>query len=214
MRTGIAVLALISLSVLPDWVEAKGRGRVRSSVVLRAPAPTTATTAFAPGHPAQTSPAAEAQALKPNLDFFNDKGAKTTAPERVIDHEAAKASFETAHAKQLAAKARSEQEDAQENRLKQAVPASSSRQTEARRHLQAPACNQGLVLQSGACVEASLPANAQLNYQGTGWECISGYQRNGQVCSKIELPANAVLNFRGDDWKCVRGFQRSGNQCI
>lgn len=211
MRLCITVILMLVISFLSNLAEAKGRGRGgRASVVLR-PASTLANPAYVQGNASATLPTREVEPVKPKIDFFSDKTAKPAnleKDEQQIDPELAKANFEAVHARQLAAKAKSEQEDALVSRTKPLAPNRPTGRESAQ------ACQQGLVLQSGACVQVDLPANAQLNYQGTGWDCISGYQRNADRCTKIELPANAVLNFRGDDWKCTRGLQRSGNQCI
>ena len=55
----------------------------------------------------------------------------------------------------------------------------------------------------------AIPPNAHV--AGSGWNCNTGYKRQGQQCNKIFVPPNAVL--RGQGWICKSGFKRRGNQC-
>lgn len=59
-----------------------------------------------------------------------------------------------------------------------------------------------------------IPANAQLDFLGTGWECNRGFRRAGQECLRIDLPANSTIDYLGHDWECNRGFRRSGQECL
>jgi hypothetical protein len=59
-----------------------------------------------------------------------------------------------------------------------------------------------------------IPANARLNYSGSGWACDRGYRRNGAGCARVEIPANARLNSSGSGWVCDHGYRRNGAGCV
>ena len=59
-----------------------------------------------------------------------------------------------------------------------------------------------------------LPANASVNYLGTGWECNRGYYKSGNGCRQVQIPENASLNYLGSGWDCDRGYYKSGNGCL
>ncbi len=206
------ILSLLTMVLLPAVVEAKGgRGGRGRSVIKIQPA---STTPAANGLHAQSSPSTQiksepATVATPKVDFFNDWNGKKaqTLPEKTIDPELSRASFEAAQARQLATVVK----PISVRPGRESVTTSAAK--EPRSHT-ASECKPGMVWQAGQCVVLTVPANAHLNYQGNGWECASGYRANGGACHKIEVPANAVLNFRGDDWKCNKGYQRSGEQCI
>jgi hypothetical protein len=43
----------------------------------------------------------------------------------------------------------------------------------------------------------TLPANSRASRYGTGWECMTGFQRIANGCLRIVLPANAYLEASG-----------------
>ncbi|MAE92190.1 MAG: hypothetical protein CMI67_21900 [Pelagibaca sp.] len=59
-----------------------------------------------------------------------------------------------------------------------------------------------------------LPANASVNYLGTGWECNRGYYKSGNGCRQVQIPENASLNYLGSGWECDRGYYKSGSGCL
>lgn len=60
---------------------------------------------------------------------------------------------------------------------------------------------------------SGIPANAQMNYLGTDWECKRGYYKSGNQCNKVQVPVNAELDYLGNDWQCKRGYYKYGNEC-
>jgi hypothetical protein len=67
-------------------------------------------------------------------------------------------------------------------------------------------------LASSSLAEAAetLPANAVTSRYGSGWDCLSGFQRIADRCARIIVPANAYLDESfGSGWRCDRGFQLS-----
>ena len=65
-------------------------------------------------------------------------------------------------------------------------------------------------LGSSSLTEAAdtLPDNALASRYGTGWECMTGFERIANRCARVVVPANAYLDASGDRWRCDRG--RSG----
>ena len=59
----------------------------------------------------------------------------------------------------------------------------------------------------------AVPANASLDYLGSGWNCNRGYSRSGDSCQPVAVPANASLDYLGSGWNCDRGYSRSGDSC-
>ena len=58
-----------------------------------------------------------------------------------------------------------------------------------------------------------MPANAQLNYLGNGWECQKGYFKSGNQCGQVVLPENAQLNYLGNGWECKQGYKKIKSEC-
>ncbi|OQK18199.1 hypothetical protein AU255_10285 [Methyloprofundus sedimenti] len=61
-----------------------------------------------------------------------------------------------------------------------------------------------------------MPENAHAQTYGSGWECKSGYQQNGNICDAIKVPDNAYLTNSpfGDGWKCNRGYRKDDKICV
>jgi hypothetical protein len=59
-----------------------------------------------------------------------------------------------------------------------------------------------------------LPANAEKDAWGGGWQCKRGFRQVGSECAPVTIPANAQLDILGHDWECKRGFRRSGKECV
>jgi hypothetical protein len=78
-----------------------------------------------------------------------------------------------------------------------------------------PACGPGYEQRQGKCVAIRVPQHAFLDPIGDAWECVSGFQREGQGCTVIEVPANAHLSDLsfGKGWECDRGYCGTGDVC-
>ena len=61
-----------------------------------------------------------------------------------------------------------------------------------------------------------VPANAQAKQYGSGWECKTGFRRDGAGCTAVKLPANAYLSddTYGPGWACKREYKADGNSCV
>ncbi|WP_199877640.1 hypothetical protein [Salinivibrio sp. MA427] len=67
-------------------------------------------------------------------------------------------------------------------------------------------------MKNNQCVEINIPENASASIMG-GWQCNTGYRKDGDKCDKVQLPSHANFTF-GDSWSCNQGYKRSGDKCI
>lgn len=73
-----------------------------------------------------------------------------------------------------------------------------------------------LMLTPSANAQVTIPENAQSNEYGSGWQCKSGFRKEGDACVAIVLPSNAYLTgfSYNKGWACRRGFVEDGDVCL
>jgi hypothetical protein len=72
----------------------------------------------------------------------------------------------------------------------------------------------GNAMEMSTAADNRLPANAKIDYLGTGWDCQRGYYQQGNECLKVAVPANAKIDYLGTGWDCQRGYYQQGNECL
>lgn len=61
---------------------------------------------------------------------------------------------------------------------------------------------------------SGLPANAEKNAWGGGWQCKRGFHQVRDECVPVVIPANGELDYTGHWWTCKRGFSEVRGECV